>query len=326
MANNPLISVIVEGYNESLELGAAEAVVDSLKTQSFPAERVEVILVGSGRQAEEWRKVFAAEKSFFAFKTIGNDDWHYYELKNKGAEAARGEILALIDSDVVPEKTWLENIHRGIAEKGADALAGVSLFRDENNLLTSGNPILQTAASISWGFILPRREGAMPNAFLSHNLGIRSEVFARHKYRTDLGRTCAGSFLYNNLRDAEAAVVFQPEQRIAHNFTFWWWLSRLHLRFGYEVYRLRRIDNKYPNKSVAKLGFLEPLVSFFWHVLLDVPQWFRFSRVLRLGNARKLSLLPLLVCMSCLARGAEMSGMYLTIMFPERMKKRAERS
>ena len=45
----PLVSVVVEGYNESLSLGRASAAIDALLEQDFPLEQVEVILVGEER-------------------------------------------------------------------------------------------------------------------------------------------------------------------------------------------------------------------------------------------------------------------------------------
>ena len=320
----PRISVIVEGYNDSLDLGTVEETVEALKNQDFPAEQVEVILVGSIAQADGWKAKYEKEKSFFTVKVIGNDEAHYYQLKNEGAKIASAEILALIDSDVIPEKTWLSTIYEGIAKRGAEVVAGISLFRDESEMLTSESPFLLTAASISWGFVVPKeldQQDLSPNAFLSHNLGIRSDVFYRHFYREDLGRTCAGSFLFNSLLESGAKLSLQTKQRVAHNFSFWWWLSRLHLRFGYEVFKLRRIDSRYPNKFITKLSLLEPLISLGWHVLLDIPRWFRFSKALQISNGRRVLFLPLVCGLSFLARGAEAIGMYLTIISPEKMRK-----
>jgi glycosyltransferase involved in cell wall biosynthesis len=327
--NKPSISVIIEGYNDSLQLGTVEDVIRSLQDRDFPARNVELILVGSEAQAAGWREIYDRDANFFSVKCVGNDTAHYYQLKNEGAKLATAEILAFIDSDVIPESNWLSSIYFGIVEQGADAVAGISLFRDEHHWLHTYRPFLQTAASISWGFVVPKNWDApilRPNAFLSHNFGIRTSVFHQHTYREDLGRTCAGSFLFNSLLQLDAKLILQPQQRIAHNFTFWWWLSRLHLRFGYEVYQLRRIDPRYPNKFISKLAILEPLISFFWHVMLDVPRWFRFSGTIGLSKLRQILLLPLLLLLSCFARSAETIGMYLTIFRPEAMAMLAKKS
>lgn len=328
-SNRPVISVVIEGYNDSLDLGTVEAAVHALRNQDFPLARVEVILVGSRAQAEHWQGVYGDDATFWAVKVVGCDGAHYYQLKNEGARVASGEVLGFLDSDVVPESNWLREIVDAIVGRGAEAVAGISLFRDEAGRYGPANPVLLAAASISWGFVVPRDANApraKPNAFLSHNLGIRRDVFCRHEYREDLGRTCAGSFLFSNLITSGADMRFQAQQRIAHNFALWWWLSRLHLRFGYEVFRLRRLDDRYPNKFLARTGWLEPLFSWGWHVLLDVPRWLRFSRALNMHQSRRYLYLPVVCGLSILARGSEAVGMYLTLMAPARMEERARHS
>ena len=324
----PVISVIVEGYNESSALGTVADAIDGLKRQDFPLNQVELILVGSSAQCSGWNKMYAREGlPFFRVRTVCADGAHYYELKNRGAINSSGQILAFTDSDTQPQPAWLSSIHRGITN-GADVVAGVSLFRGESGW-QPGHPLMQVAASISWGFIIGKAAcelSRMPNAFLSHNLAVRSKLFLQNPFRTDLGRTCAGSFLYRTLVESGAKILLQPEQQIAHNFSLGWWLKRLHVRFGYEVFLLRRIDLTYPNKWLARMKILEPLASMLWHILLDIPQWLRFGKLLGLNRSRRFGLLPFVFVMSSAARGAEMFGMYATLFAPGWMKRRAEAS
>lgn len=325
----PLISVIIEGYNDSLALGTINETLDALKNQDFPIEQVEVILVGSADQSAGWNDKYANQKSFFAIKAIGNDKAHYYQLKNEGVKITTADILAFTDSDVIPEKNWLSVIYDGLTKHGAEAVAGITLFRHRTKLFASESPVLLTASSISWGFVVPKLLNGRvpsPNAFLSHNLGIRKSVFDRHFFREDLGRTCAGNFLFNALRESGAVLRLQTKQRVAHNFSFRWWLTRINFRSGYEIYKLRRIDPQYPNKFLSELSVAEPVLSFFWNVMLDVPRWFRFSGFLGFPPARQWLYLPLVICLSSFARFAESIGMFATILFKEPMRKFAEES
>src|SRR5580698_1335182 len=105
-AGYPVISVLIEGYNDSLDLGSALETMNSLAEQSYPLNRVEVILTGSETQAAHWKKSLPEAHPFRAVKLIGADA-HYYRLKNLAADAAGGDILAITDSDVLPEKGWL---------------------------------------------------------------------------------------------------------------------------------------------------------------------------------------------------------------------------
>ena len=203
---------------------------------------------------------------------------------------------------------------------GAEVSAGAPLFRGADGR-GSGDPMLQVGAAISGGFVVPRRgdADAPPAGFLSHNVGFRAATFRRHAYRTDLGRTCAGSFLFASLRDAGARMVLEPRQRVAHVFSLGWWVLRLHRRFGYEVLLLRRMDD-----GSTRLGWLEPPLTMLWHVALDVPQWWRFGRFAGIPVRRRMALLPLVLPMSLLARGGEMLGMVQTLAAPDAMKRFAE--
>src|ERR1700676_1585256 len=129
LQKRPIVSVLIEGYNDSLDLGSALETVRSVADQTYCLEQVEIILTGSDAQASRWRQALAGERRFFAVKVIGADA-HYYRLKNLAAEAANGDILAFTDSDALPEKGWLEAIVRGI-DGGAAAVAGLTLFGSE---------------------------------------------------------------------------------------------------------------------------------------------------------------------------------------------------
>jgi glycosyltransferase involved in cell wall biosynthesis len=312
----PAVSVLIEGYNDSLDLGSALETVQSVRDQTYPLDQVEIILTGSQEQAARWREALADERRFFAVKIIGVDA-HYYRLKNLAAEAADGDILAFTDSDALPDRGWLQAIVRGI-DGGAEAVAGLTLFRPEKG--TRWPKLAAVAASISWGFIVGH-PGSPPRGFLSHNVGFRRSAFEQIRYREDLGRTCAGSFLYDELARHGLSMRFQPDQRVQHVFTWRWWLSRLHVRFGYEVFLLRRLNPSARHGWTRKLGLVEPLATMAWHMLLDIPQWFRFSRQLGWPWPRRAAYVPWVCLLSLGARSAEAYGMYSTIADPERMRR-----
>ncbi len=318
-AGAPLISVLIEGYNDSLDLGSALETVNSVAEQNYPLKRVEVILTGSEKQAAHWSEALTEEHRFFGIKVIGADA-HYYRLKNLAVEAASGDILAITDSDVLPEKGWLEAMAQGI-EGGADVVAGLTLFRYEHGADRWQAP-LAAAASISWGFIIgDGNPGGAPRGFLSHNVGFRRSAVERLRYREDLGRTCAGSFLYEDIVRSGLSIQFRPDQRVRHVFTWNWWLKRLHVRFGYEVFLLRRLNPAARHGWTQKLWIVEPLATMAWHVVLDIPQWFRYSRCLDWGLLRRVAYVPLVIPISVAARSAEAYGMYSTMLDPERMRR-----
>ena len=107
---------------------------------------------------------------------------------------------------------------------------------------------------------------------------------------------------------------------MVHVFNIKWWLTKLPVRFGYEVFRLRRLDPRLPHHWVRKLAWLEPLFVGAWHFLLDIPQWRRYAVARRIPSGRQLLYFPLIVVLSMLARSTEIYGMYATILNPDRME------
>jgi hypothetical protein len=315
--NLPQVSVVIEGYNEYLSFEDIDT-WDGLLSQRYPLDRVEVILVGSAVQAARWKERFADPAPFRRVVAIAVDDPWYFEMKNRGVLEAAGEIVVLADADVVPDPDWLAAIVRGI-EGGADVVAGMSLFRTDRR--GPDDAIMQVAASISWALL---GTSAHPDSddvyFQSHNVAFRAAVVRAHPFRTDIRHRVAGVFLPAALKDAGARLRFQPGQKVAHSFDPGWW-SRLHARFGYEVYRLRREHAQWPHRWVRRTWILEPPLTAGWHALLDWPRWFVFGRLMGASLARRIALAPVLLAMSALARTTEMAGMYATMVAPERMKR-----
>jgi hypothetical protein len=220
----------------------------------------------------------------------------------------------------VPLPGWLNALTLAI-EQGAEVSCGPSLFRSgkAQDATRSANTLpYQVAASISWGFILGDQGRA--TGFLSHNLGIRKETFDRLRYRTDYGRTCAGSILADDLLKSGIVPHFVPAQRVAHTFDWKWWCSRLHVRFGHEVYLLHRMATHTVSQRAHRLGPLDCLATPLWHVLLDFSHWGRFSRALGLSTTRCAAGYLLLAPLSILARTGEMAGMLGTWLVPARLR------
>lgn len=310
------VSIVVEGYNETLEIGTMDETLAALAAQRFPLEQVEVLLVGSAEQATAWESYACNGWPFAAIRTIDATGDHYYALKNRGARESAAAIVVFVDSDVMPEPGWLGALV-GAIEGGAVATCGPSLFRQETLASSQKLPLL-VAAAISWGFIAG--PGGRAQGFLSHNLGFQRAAFEKITYRTEFGRTLAGSVLLEDMGHAGIRPEFVSAQRVAHAFTWRWWFSRLHVRFGHEVYLLHRLQLSSVSRLARWLGPLDAVATPLWHFLLDFPQWWRYSGLLGLPLPRRLAGLALVGPLSLLARGGEMAGMIGTVWSAERMR------
>jgi hypothetical protein len=316
----PLVSIVVEAYNEDYNALAPPAdTLAALLKQDFPLDQAELILIGSSHQIEHWKKLYPVWPSFGQVKTLPVDpeNSHYWRLKNQGAQAAEGDILALIDCDALPEVHWLSSGVKALQD-GADASVGPSQYRTGG--LSSRSPWMLAAALPSWSFALARtssRHQLQADALMAHNLVIRRQLLLEHPFRV-VQRSFASSLLYFELVRSGVRFSYQPEQSVAHGVNFWWWLSRMHFRRGWETYAGRELDPDWPRvRLLQKLKLIEPIVLRAALVGRDARHWFRFSRVLGVGPGKAVLLFPLAVTASVLARSAEMVGMYAALFAPK---------
>lgn len=96
----PSISVVLPVYNGEKHILKC---IESLLSQSYPQERVEIIIVdnGSTDKTLELLERYSSVKIFFESKRGS------YAARNTGVLNAKGEVLAFIDSDCVADENWL---------------------------------------------------------------------------------------------------------------------------------------------------------------------------------------------------------------------------
>jgi len=224
--------------------------------------------------------------------------------------------VGFVDCDALPVPQWLSSGVSAI-RAGADGSVGPSLYRTDK--LGPDSAWMMAAALPSWSFVLaftssPDHPSA--NALMAHNIIIRREWLLRHPFPVEV-RSFGSSLEYFRLKRAGAKLSYQPGQRIAHGMNFQWWFTRMHFRRGWETYQGRNADPSWPRLWLESLPWIEPVVLRMGLVLRDARHWFRFTRVLGVGPARRILLWPLAVGASLLARSAEMVGMYAALIAPE---------
>jgi glycosyltransferase involved in cell wall biosynthesis len=128
-ARPPLVSVVIPVLNHHASLRRC---LDALERQTYPRDRIEVIVVDNGSISPIGAHGSRFEQIvFLRHATPGS-----YAARNHGIENARGEVLAFTDADCTPADTWLE---RGVAalqslgELGMVAGRIDLTYRDDSN-------------------------------------------------------------------------------------------------------------------------------------------------------------------------------------------------
>ncbi|MGB3297560.1 MAG: glycosyltransferase [Phormidesmis sp.] len=122
----PDVSVIIPIYNGQQDLPGLLA---CLLAQTYPAERVEYLLVDNQSSDRTAQILLAAVDTFkakgFTFKALSETEIQSaYAARNTGIRAATGEFLAFTDADCYPQPDWLSALMQPFADDTIGLVAG----------------------------------------------------------------------------------------------------------------------------------------------------------------------------------------------------------
>jgi mycofactocin system glycosyltransferase len=128
-ADYPSVSVIVPVRNRPAEITAC---LSSLTRLDYPAEKLEIIVVDDASED-------ATPEAVGRFSEVRMLRMERHRqaafCRNRGAEVARGEILAFIDSDCLADPTWLKELAPAFRDSSLGALGGwVDAALEKNGL------------------------------------------------------------------------------------------------------------------------------------------------------------------------------------------------
>jgi mycofactocin system glycosyltransferase len=99
----PSVSIIIPVYNRAGEIGSC---LEALLALHYPADRREIIVVDDGSTDGT-----AAEVGRYPVRVISQpQNRGQSAARNAGVRAARGEIIAFIDSDCIADPDWLQEL------------------------------------------------------------------------------------------------------------------------------------------------------------------------------------------------------------------------
>jgi len=123
---NPLVSVIIPGYNEERDIYGC---IKTMKEQTY--KPIEIIFVDDGSTDRTLEIV----KKFKNIKILRQNHRGPGYARNLGAKNAKGEILVLVDSDMVFDKNFVKALTKPIIEEGIiGTIDGVQMPTNPENI------------------------------------------------------------------------------------------------------------------------------------------------------------------------------------------------
>lgn len=258
------ISVIIPNYNGAQTL---PLVLAALQTQSLPANEIIIVDDGSSDNSLEILSRYPEVTVLRQFNSGAP------VARNKAIQAAKMELIVMIDNDIIPAPDFLRN-HHATHEQHADSkTAVVGLTRWDLSLkLTPFMRWLENGAQFDYHRLAGKSEVDF-QAFYTSNLSIKREFIAENLFDesfrlpgatayedTELGyRLCElGMKLYFN----PAALAYHHEQKT---------LSQVAKRRFNEGQIAKLLYAKYPAISNYFRDDLKNLISPLLRSALGVP-------------------------------------------------------
>lgn len=267
----PRLSVIIPTHNRKELL---TLVLDSLARLRGQAGELEVIVVDDGSwdgTAED----LAARRDSFALQVLRNEkSAGPAAARNRGAQAARGEILGFLDSDVIVNPEWWASAAPHFDDPQVAGVEGLTRAPDRSPLPT---PFTHVVANARGG------------NFLTCNIFYRSSVFHELKgfdERFQRANREDSDFAFSVL-DRGYRIAFEPRAVVEHPlFEGRRGVYLREARYGLHEALLRR---KHPGLYRSRLKWIDgrAFPVFYWGVFWGLP-------FMLIGTAVKLPILAAL--------------------------------
>jgi len=267
------VSVVVETINARGEANGPLAdelrgTLDGLAQQTVAPDEIIIVVddLVDDATADELRRRYPQAK----FITSGRSN--YFAAKNAAAEAASGEIVAMVDSDCVPLPEWLEML---LARFGPDiaGVAGRSRYTGSSSSLMA-----RTFTVPGLAYVLEQDDGTATGFNLS-NVAFRRDILLRHPLDPRIRRNGGCYLLLHQLQAAGARVVYEPRARVWHGAPDGvGGLVQKHFDRGYDGVGVYRIDEQCVLRGTRLFRRLGPIALAGFTGRRIVLDWVRLAR------------------------------------------------
>ena len=214
------ISVIIPTYNRSEYL---RNTIISLQEQNFPKDKYEIVVVDNNSMdntpqvVEECGENGKKEVIYVKEPNIG-----LHNARHAGAKAAKGEILAYVDDDVICDKNWLSELIKPYSDPEVGCVGGkilpkweaeppewVKRYLNSLSLLDSGDEVKELKTPTIYGCNFSIRR-----SLLFEVGGFNPDAFGDKKLIWYRGDGEAG--LLRKVLATERKIIYTPHAIVGH--------------------------------------------------------------------------------------------------------------
>ncbi len=230
MSYQPIVSVIVPVYNDP---DGIRQCLTALSNQTYPDDRYEILAVDNG-STDTTRDVIRGFKNVELH--VENEVQGSYAARNRGIEAAEGNIFAFTDADCTPNHEWIEAGVDALDRENADLVGGRVVFEFSDQ---------KTAAERFDALVNMRNDQST-----QEGVAKTANVFVRRTVVRDMGtfpkQFASGGDVYWTQRASHAGfkLVYGPDVIVSHPSRQFKQLLKKQYRVGKGQMQIWKIDER----------------------------------------------------------------------------------
>jgi len=280
MMDNPLVSVVVTSYTAERLVDVCD-LLESVKKQTYKKIEVVLVIESSGELCDAV-KDYIDKESIPGVNVLKNDtEPGANASRNFGIKAAKGEIVAFVDDDVVLFSDWAEEMVKAYEDESVIGVTGPAypLWMDKPALWLPEHLywLINCTGWMNWSTITVVRN------IWAMNASFRREAFAFGTFNTSLGPQKGGINGWKNEVPEEIelsarikkgtgkSIVCNPNSKVSHKvYTYKLSLKYMLLHaylMGLTKYRTKRLYQD----LLSSEDILSQEKELLWRILKHEP-------------------------------------------------------